>query len=56
MRSLSLKMAVLVGVLGLLQAIAAVGFSYVTLSRSLADQKRHLLQNKLDEARVMMDQ
>lgn len=56
MRSLSLKMAVLVGVLGLLQAVAAVSFSYVTLSRSLADEKRHLLQNKLDEARVMMDQ
>lgn len=55
MRSLSLKMALLVGILGLLQAIAVAGFSYATMSRSLADQKRHLLRGKLNEARVIMD-
>ena len=55
MRSLSLKLALLVGILGLLQAVAVAGFSYATMSRSLAEQKRHLLRDKLDEAREMMD-
>jgi len=55
MRSLSLKLALLVGILGLLQAVAVTGFSYTTMSRSLAEQKRHLLRDKLDEAREMMD-
>lgn len=54
-RSLALKLALLVGALGLLQAIAVLAFSYVTMSGNLAEQKRHLLRGSLVEARQLLD-
>lgn len=55
MRSLSLKLALLVGALGLFQAIAVLVFSHQTMARSLDEQKRHLLQDKLVQARELTD-
>lgn len=53
--SLSLKLALLVGILGLLQAVAVLAFSYNTMSRSLDEQKRHLLQDKMAQARQLLN-
>lgn len=55
MRSLSLKLALLVGALGLFQAIAVLVFSHQTMARSLNEQKRHLLQDKLIQVRELTD-
>lgn len=54
-RSLALKLALLVGMLGLLQAVAVLVFSFATMSSKLAEQKRHLLQDSLVEARQLLD-
>jgi two-component system heavy metal sensor histidine kinase CusS len=54
--SLSLKLALLVGILGLLQAIAVLAFSYNTMSRSLDEQKRYSLRDKVVQARQLLDQ
>lgn len=53
--SLSLKLSLLVGLLGLLQGIAVLEFSYHTMARSLDEQKRHLLRDKMTEARQILD-
>lgn len=55
-RSLSFKLALLVGMLGLLQAIAVLVFSYNTMSGSLDEQKRRLLHDKVNEVRQLLDQ
>lgn len=55
MRSLSFRLALLVGALGLFQAIAVLVFSHHTMSRSLDEQKRHLLNDKLIQARALTD-
>lgn len=55
MRSLSLKLALLVGALGLIQAVVVLFFSHHTMSRSLDQQKRHLLQDKVAQARELTD-
>lgn len=55
MRSLSFKLAMLVGMLGLLQALAVLAFSYNTMSRSLSEQKRHVLQDTLIEVTEVVD-
>lgn len=54
--SLAFKLALLVGMLGLLQAIAVFAFSYFTMSRSLDEQQRHALRDTLIEARNLLDQ
>lgn len=55
LRSLSFKLAMLVGMLGLLQALAVLAFSYSTMSRSLSEQKRHILQDTLTEVAEVVD-
>lgn len=54
-RSLSFKLALLVGTLGLLQAIAVLIFSYSTMSSSLDEQRRRILLHKMEEVRDMLD-
>lgn len=53
--SLSLKLALLVGILGLLQAVALLVFSYDTVSRSLQEQKYRLLKDKIADARQLLN-
>ena len=55
LRSLSFKLALLVGMLGLLQAVAILVFSYNTISRSLAEQRRHVVQDTLIEVSKVVD-
>lgn len=55
LRSLSFKLALLVGMLGLLQAVAILVFSYNTISRSLAEQRRHVVQDTLIEVTKVVD-
>lgn len=55
-RSLSAKLALLVGMLGLIQALAVLAFSYNVMLQSLDEQKRHLLQDTLREAERVIDQ
>lgn len=54
-RSLALKLAFLVGTLGLLQSLAVLAFSYSTMSTNLAQQKRDLLNGNVVEARHLLD-
>jgi len=54
--SLKLRLALLVGVLGLLQAAAVLAFSYVTLERELDAQKRAVLRDKAQQARHLIDE
>lgn len=54
-RSLALKLALLVGMLGLFQAVAVLAFSYNTMSRSLDEQRRHLLEDTLKEVTQVVD-
>ena len=53
--SLALRLAFLVGILGLLQAVAVLTFSYVTLEKELDAQKRTILQDKAQQARLVID-
>lgn len=55
-RSLSAKLALLVGMLGLIQALAVLAFSYNVMLQSLDEQKRHLLQDTLRETERVIDQ
>jgi len=55
LRSLALKLALLVGMLGLFQAIAVLAFSYNTMSRSLDEQRRHSLEDTLKEVSQVVD-
>ena len=52
--SLSLRLALWVGVLGLVQAIAVLLFSYATLARELDAQRRVVLRDKADQARYLL--
>ena len=54
--SLAFRLAFLVGFLGLLQAIAMLGFSYVTLEKELNAQKRAVLRDKAQQARLLVDE
>jgi len=54
-RSLALKLALLVGMLGLFQAVAVLAFSYNTMSRSLDEQRRHSLEDTLKEVSQVVD-
>ena len=53
--SLALRLAFLVGVLGLLQAVAVLTFSYVILEKELDAQKRTILLDKAQQARLVID-
>lgn len=53
--SLALRLALLVGILGLLQAIAVLAFSYVTLEKELDGQRRAVLRDKTQQARLLID-
>lgn len=48
--SLAFKLALSVSILGLLQAVAVLIFSYMTMSTTLGNQKRELLQDKVFQA------
>jgi len=56
LRSLSAKLALLVGALGLIQALAVLAFSYNVMLQSLEEQKRHLLQDTLKEVEQVINQ
>lgn len=52
--SLSLRLALWVGLLGLLQAAAVLLFSHATLEQELAAQRRSVLRDKADQARHLV--
>lgn len=52
--SLSLRLALWVGMLGLLQAVAVLLFSYSTLASELDAQRRVVLHDKADQARYLL--
>lgn len=52
--SLSLRLALWVGVLGLLQAVGVLLFSYSTLANELDIQRRVVLRDKADQARYLL--
>ncbi len=54
--SLKFRLALLVVILGLFQAAAVLGFSYVTLERQLGAQKRAVLRDKAQQARLLIDE
>jgi two-component system heavy metal sensor histidine kinase CusS len=54
--SLALSLALLVGLLGLVQAVVVLFFSYFTMSLALDDQTRHMLRATMVEARDLLDQ
>ena len=53
-RSLAFRLAILVALLGLVQAIGVLTFSYLTFERELSGQKRQVLSDKVDEARQLV--
>ena len=53
--SLALRLALLVGILGLLQAVAVLAFSHVTLKKELDAQRRAVLRDKTQHARHLID-
>ena len=55
-RSLALRLAILVATLGLLQAMAVLGFSYWTFDRDLNGQKRIVLTDKVHQTRHMLSE
>lgn len=52
--SLSVRLALWVGVLGLLQALGVLVFSYSTLASELDAQRRVVLRDKADQARYLL--
>lgn len=54
-RSLTSKLALLVGLLGLIQAVGVVAFSYATISSKMGEQRRQMLKAALTEARIILD-
>lgn len=54
-RSLTSKLALLVGLLGLIQAVGVVAFSYATISSKMGEQRRQVLSAALTEARSILD-
>ncbi|MEO6321879.1 MAG: heavy metal sensor histidine kinase [Polaromonas sp.] len=55
-RSLALRLAVLVALLGLLQAVGVFAFAYLTFERELNAQKRLILSGKVDQARLLLSE
>jgi two-component system heavy metal sensor histidine kinase CusS len=55
-RSLALRLAVLVALLGLLQAVGVLTFSYLTFERELSTQKRLILVDKVDQTRRLLSE
>ncbi|BDT59116.1 two-component sensor histidine kinase [Massilia varians] len=53
-RSLTSKLAMLVGLLGLIQAVGVVVFSYATISSKMGEQRRQVLKVALAEARTIL--
>lgn len=53
-RSLTFRLALLVGLLGLLQAAGVLAFSYLTFGNELAAQQRALLRDKLEQTRELV--
>lgn len=56
MRSLGFRLALLACAFGLLQALAVLIFSYLTIERSLETQTRRMLSDKLVEIRELIDE
>lgn len=53
--SLAFKLALAVSIFGLLQAVGVLMFSYLTMANSLDMQNRHLLQDKMNQALVLLN-
>ncbi len=53
-RSLSLRLALLIGTLGLLQALGVLGLSYFTLKSELDSNQRTVLKDKTEHARSVI--
>lgn len=53
-RNLTLRLALLVGLLGLVQAAGVLAFSYFAFSNELGAQERALLQDKLEQTRELI--
>ncbi len=53
-KSLSLRLALWVGLLGLLQGATVLWFSYFTLEHELSTQRRAFLHGKVDQARYLV--
>lgn len=54
--SLKLRLALLVGIVGLLQAVAVLAFSYVALHRELDARQHAVLRDKAQQARHLIDE
>lgn len=54
--SLKIRLALLVGILGLLQAAAVLAFSYITFEQELDAQNRAVLRDKTQQARLLIDE
>ena len=55
-RSLAFRLAVLVALLGLIQAVGVLTFSYFTFERELGNQKRQVLSDKVSQARQLVSE
>ena len=55
LKSLSVRLALLVGVLGLLQSAGVLWFSHRTLQQELGAQRRAVLLDKVDHARQLLE-
>ncbi|WP_454902682.1 hypothetical protein [Variovorax gossypii] len=53
-KSLSVRLALLVGLLGLLQGAGVLWFSYHTMQQELGAQRRSVLRDKVDYARQLI--
>lgn len=54
--SLKLRLALMVGILGLLQAAAVLAFSYMTLKKELDTQRQATLRDRTQQARYLIDE
>jgi two-component system heavy metal sensor histidine kinase CusS len=55
-KSLAFRLAVLVALLGLVQAIGVLSFSYFAFDRELNSQKRQVLTDKVNQARQLVSE
>ncbi|WP_137860688.1 MULTISPECIES: heavy metal sensor histidine kinase [Variovorax] len=54
LKSLSVRLALWVGLLGLLQGAGVLWFSYLTMQQEFAAQRRSVLRDKVDQARQLI--
>eukprot|EP01036_Dinobryon_divergens_P049216 gene49216-65959_t len=54
LKSLSVRLALWVGLLGLLQGAGVLWFSYLTMQQELGSQRRLVLRDKVDHAQQLI--